>query len=124
MSPKVDGMDCASCAATVERALQQLEGVQDVQVDVVGGRVRVNYAEGKLARGDLTGAVRRVGYTVQDADDRAARRATASMRTLRWRRAPRVIASGELSSGRCCKKPNASSRSATAASTIGSLPFW
>ena len=63
---RVGGMDCASCAASVERALKELEGVQDVQVDVVGGRVRVGYAEGKVARGDLSGAIRRVGYRVED----------------------------------------------------------
>ena len=73
---RVGGMDCASCAAPIERALKNLEGVQDVRVDVVGGKVRVAYAEGKLARGDLAGAVRRVGYTVEDADDRTSRRAT------------------------------------------------
>lgn len=37
---RVEGMDCASCAATIERALENLEGVRDVSVDVVGGRVR------------------------------------------------------------------------------------
>ena len=63
---RVGGMDCASCAAAVEGALKQLDGVQDVQVDVVGGRVRVGYAEGKVARGDLSGAIRRVGYRVED----------------------------------------------------------
>jgi Cd2+/Zn2+-exporting ATPase len=59
-------MDCASCAAVIERSLSSLEGVQDVHVDVVGGRVRVAYADGKLARGDLAGVIRRVGYTVLD----------------------------------------------------------
>ena len=44
-------MDCSSCAESVEKALRQLEGVQDVRVDIVGGRVSVEYAEGKLARG-------------------------------------------------------------------------
>ena len=65
----VGGMDCASCAHTIEAALKQLEGVKDVRVDVVGGRVRVAYAEGRVARGDLTGAIRRVGYRIDDGDD-------------------------------------------------------
>ena len=63
---RVGGMDCASCAASIESALRQLEGVQDVRVDVMGGKVRVGYARSKLARGDLMGAIRRVGYTVHD----------------------------------------------------------
>ncbi len=40
---QVGGMDCASCAAVIERSLSALEGVDDVRVDVVGGRVRVGY---------------------------------------------------------------------------------
>ena len=79
---RVSGMDCASCAASVERALKNLEGVQDVRVDVVGGTVRVGYAAGKLARGDLTGAIRRVGYAVEDADDRTGRRAAFTVEGL------------------------------------------
>ena len=67
---RVSGMDCASCAAAVESSLRQLEGVHDVRVDVVGGRVRVGYAEGKVARGDLSGAIQRVGYRVEDGDAR------------------------------------------------------
>lgn len=62
----VGGMDCSSCAESIDRALRSLEGVQDVRVDVVGGRVMVKYAEGKLARGDLAGEIRRVGYRVRD----------------------------------------------------------
>jgi Cd2+/Zn2+-exporting ATPase len=62
-------MDCASCAAAVEGGLKRLEGVDDVHVDVVGGRVRVGYVEGKVARSDLAGAIRRVGYRVEDEHD-------------------------------------------------------
>ena len=63
---RVGGMDWASCAAAIERSLSSLAGVQDVNVDVVGGRVRVAYADGKVAHRDLAGAIRRVGYTVLD----------------------------------------------------------
>ena len=62
----VSGMDCSSCADTVEKALRNLEGVEDVRVDVLGGRVVVRYAKGKLARGDLAGAINRVGYRAKD----------------------------------------------------------
>lgn len=64
---QVGGMDCPSCADDITRALERLAGVQDVRVNVVGGNVQVKYAEGKLARGDFAGAVRRLGYRVQDA---------------------------------------------------------
>ena len=76
---RVGGMDCASCAGAVESALKRLVGVQDVHVDVVGGRVRVSYAEGKLARGDLSGAIRRVGFRVEDGDRRRHRFTVSGM---------------------------------------------
>jgi Cd2+/Zn2+-exporting ATPase len=70
---RVGGMDCPSCADDIKASLAKLEGVEDVRVDVIGGRVTVAYAEGKLARGDIAGAIRRVGYRVEDGE---ARRAT------------------------------------------------
>lgn len=65
---RVGGMDCASCATSIERSLSALEGVDDVRVDVVGGRVRIGYASDKVARADLASAIRRVGFTVEDVD--------------------------------------------------------
>ena len=67
---RVGGMDCPSCADDISRTLHRLEGVEDVRVDVVGGSVKVAYAEGKLARGDLHSAVRRLGYQVHDDEKR------------------------------------------------------
>lgn len=63
---RVGGMDCASCATDVRRALEKLTGVQDVRVDVIGGKVQVEYAPGKLARGDLAATIRRIGYRVEE----------------------------------------------------------
>lgn len=63
---RVGGTDCPSCADDITRELGRLEGVQNVRVNVVGGSVRVQYAEGKLARGDFAGAIRRLGYQVHD----------------------------------------------------------
>lgn len=69
---RVGGMDCPSCADDITRSLKKLEGIHDVQVDAMGGRVRVSYADGRLSRGDLAGAIRRVGYKVEDGDVRQA----------------------------------------------------
>lgn len=66
---RVGGMDCPSCADDITRALQRLEGVEDVRVNVVGGSVHVQYAEGTLARGDVAGAIRRLGYQVHDKEE-------------------------------------------------------
>src|SRR5690606_2284207 len=62
----VAGMDCSSCADTVEKALRRLDGVQNVMVDVVGGRVDVRYEQGRLVRGDLASAINSAGYRAQN----------------------------------------------------------
>lgn len=64
---RVGGMDCPSCAASIDRALTALAGVQDVQVDVVGGTVRVRYAPDALSPADLSGTIRHLGYTADEA---------------------------------------------------------
>ena len=61
---RVAGMDCASCAAAVQGSLRKLEGVSDVEVDVVSGRVRVDFANEKLGDEDFAAAVKRAGYRV------------------------------------------------------------
>ena len=64
----VGGMDCPSCADDIARSLRKLEGIQDIDVDVMGGKVRVRYAESKLSRGDISGAIRRIGFKVEDGE--------------------------------------------------------
>jgi len=61
---EVAGMDCASCAAHVEKALRRLAGVEEVRADVVGGRVTVRYAEGSVGWSELAGAIAGAGYRV------------------------------------------------------------
>jgi Zn2+/Cd2+-exporting ATPase len=84
---EVGGMDCGSCAESVQKALRALEGVRDVRTDVVGERVSVTYAEGRLTRGDLVGAISRLGYRVTE--DRADRRAV--FEDSWWERRGRLV---------------------------------
>ena len=67
---RVGGMDCASCAATIEAALRKLDGVDDVRVDVVAGRVRVDYASEAVSPAEFAAAIRRVGYRVDGDEQR------------------------------------------------------
>ena len=84
-------MDCASCAATVERALKQLAGVDHVDVDVVGGRVRVQYAPGSVERADLEGSIRRVGYHVEPPARAASARGEPLAARPFWARRGRIV---------------------------------
>jgi len=65
---RVTGMDCAACAATIERALSGLDGVRQVQVDVMRGTVRVA-RDAELGDDDLTRAIRSTGYGVQSSPE-------------------------------------------------------
>lgn len=89
---RVDGMDCASCAATVERAVRGVPGVHQVSVDVVGGRARIGYDPAISARADIAAAIRRAGYQAQDAADQDAPERTSSV--LRKGRLVMAIVSG------------------------------
>jgi Cd2+/Zn2+-exporting ATPase len=64
---RVTGMDCAGCAVAIEAALTRVDGVRQVQVDVMRGTVRVAGDKG-VGKTDLTRAIRGAGYGVQSAD--------------------------------------------------------
>jgi Zn2+/Cd2+-exporting ATPase len=63
----VEGLDCASCAASVDRALRAVGGVEDVQTDVVQERVTVSFSRDAVDQDELKAAIRRAGYRVRDA---------------------------------------------------------
>ncbi len=58
----IKGMHCASCARTIEKKLQQLEGVGKVQVNLAEDRATVDYVPGKLGAEAIFAAVREAGY--------------------------------------------------------------
>jgi len=60
---RVEGMDCASCAATVERRVAALPGVAKATVNFAAGRLDAEHDPG-LPLEDLEGAVRAAGYGV------------------------------------------------------------
>jgi Zn2+/Cd2+-exporting ATPase len=61
---RVAGMDCASCAATVERRVGQLPGVHRAVVNFAAGRLDAEHDPG-LALGEIEQAVRDAGYGVE-----------------------------------------------------------
>lgn len=85
----VSGMDCSSCAESVQKSLRSIDAVQDVQVDVVSGRVVATYVDGEVARGELVGAIERAGYRVKD-DAAPTGRAQRTERPF-WERRGRLV---------------------------------
>ena len=64
---KVGGMDCASCAARIEKALARLEGVVSATVNFALERATVEYYPAELSAEDIKRAIRTEGYEAQEA---------------------------------------------------------
>ncbi len=60
---KVKGMSCQHCVMSVTKALGQLEGVKNVQVDLAKGEVRFDNTN-EIASGRIEKAVTDAGYQV------------------------------------------------------------
>ena len=65
---RVEGMDCASCAATVEKRVGQLPGVHRAVVTFAIGRLDAEHEPG-LALEEIERAVRDAGYGVERAQE-------------------------------------------------------
>jgi len=65
---RVEGMDCASCAATVERRVSALPGVARATVNFAAGRLDAEHDPG-LSLEELEGAVRAAGYGVAESEE-------------------------------------------------------
>lgn len=72
---RVSGMTCKNCVARVTRALEQIAGVQNVDVDLRAGIARIRHAPGLIAA-QLAARVTAVGYpaTLHDEGESVARR--------------------------------------------------
>jgi len=60
----VDGLHCAGCVTSVERALNEVEGVREASVSLAEGSARVKVDEGSVDVTSLADAVTRAGYEV------------------------------------------------------------
>jgi copper chaperone len=60
----VPDISCDHCARTIDQTLTPLAGVQRVEVDVPGKRVRLEYDEGRADLGAIRAALDEEGYPV------------------------------------------------------------
>lgn len=58
----VTGMSCAACSAAVERAVKKLQGVQQVQVNLLANSMQVEYDETAVNQEQICHAVEQAGY--------------------------------------------------------------
>ncbi len=62
-SIKVKGMSCQHCVTSVTKALGQLEGIKNVQVDLAKGEVRFDNSK-EIALSRVEKAIQDAGYQV------------------------------------------------------------
>lgn len=80
---KISGMDCASCARSIETAVSRLDGVDLCEISFATEMLRV---EGTASRGDIEQVVQELGYQVVE-DDMPEEVATAdAFFPYMWRR--------------------------------------
>ena len=58
----IDGMTCSSCSAHVDKAVRKLNGVKDVNVNLLSNNMMVNYDEKQIINDDIIKAVIEAGY--------------------------------------------------------------
>ncbi|MBE0676400.1 MAG: cation-translocating P-type ATPase, partial [Bacteroidales bacterium] len=83
----IEGMNCASCAAHVEKAASKVEGISYASVNLATERLTVKFDDKRTSPGQIMDAVSRAGYkAIDDAKQREASRPEAQnlKRRLIW----------------------------------------
>ncbi|XJS10227.1 heavy metal translocating P-type ATPase [Aerococcaceae bacterium WGS1372] len=60
----IEGMHCAACATTVEKAVNRLSGVNSASVNQITEKLTIDYDHDQLSLEDLAAAVDKAGYTL------------------------------------------------------------
>ena len=60
----IEGMHCAACATSVEKAVNKLDGINEASVNQLTEKVSVDFDESKLSLDDISKAVSDAGYTL------------------------------------------------------------
>ena len=61
---KVGGMDCASCALTIEKSVKQLKGVKEAKASFAAGELNVDYDPRAAKPEEIRKKVEQAGYSL------------------------------------------------------------
>jgi copper chaperone CopZ len=59
---KIEGMHCHKCQNAIKKALQEINGVHEVEVDFPSGQASVLYSPGSVKIRELVDAIGQTGY--------------------------------------------------------------
>lgn len=65
----IQGMTCSSCSSHVEKAVNKLEGIKNVNVNLLSNNMTVEYDESKLNNETIIKAVIDAGYGAKTIDE-------------------------------------------------------
>ncbi len=72
MNARVEGMTCAACVNRVDKALNALDGVKDVSVNIANDKASLKYDQSQVRLSEIKAAVKNAGYELvmeEQADD-------------------------------------------------------
>lgn len=59
---KIEGMTCAACVRAVERAVNKLDGIEEVNVNLATEKMVVKYDEEMISENQIAQTVKKAGY--------------------------------------------------------------
>ncbi|MBS3791834.1 copper-translocating P-type ATPase [Candidatus Bipolaricaulota bacterium] len=65
----IEGMTCASCAQAVEKGLADLEGTEDVNVNIATDKASLAYDPEEVSKDDMAEAVEKAGYRLAEGEE-------------------------------------------------------
>ena len=60
----ISGMSCAACSSSVQRVISRLNGVQSCEVNLITGKMTVNFDESKTGEADCIRVVEKAGFGI------------------------------------------------------------
>ncbi|MDF2865378.1 MAG: copper/silver-translocating P-type ATPase [Clostridia bacterium] len=66
---KISGMTCASCSSKIERKLNKLNGIENVNVNLIAEKATFDYDEKKLKLKDIISMIHDLGYGAEKEED-------------------------------------------------------
>lgn len=80
---QVSGMSCAACQANVTKAVQKLDGVNNVDVSLLGNSMKVDYDENTVDADAIIASVEKIGYGAKRKEEPTSAKTPSSLR-LEW----------------------------------------
>ena len=88
----VTGMSCQSCAQTITKSLNSLDGVRDANVNFAAEQATVRYSPDQVSREDFVKAIEGAGYGVQESEEEEEEAEDESVRRMRQAKKRMIVA--------------------------------